>query len=658
VQLPLPSTYDPLLVTFSFAMAMAAAYTSLDVAGRTPSRRDDHERLWMVAGSLTMGLGIWSMHFIGMVAFHIGLAIQFDVATTLVSLGCSVAGAAVALRTVSAATLTWGRWAGGTLLMGSTLGAMHYLGMSAMRMQAVVTYDPFWFAASGLIAVGASGLALWLAFEARSESLATWSGRKVGSAAVLGTAIAGMHYAGMAAAKFLPTVCAPPTLPTLDISHLGIAAIACATLFVMMASLLSAYKANLQAKQADLDAITVLNAELKASEERYRQLADAMPQIVWTATADGRIEYVNRGWSDYTGQPIDADLREAWLAAVHPDEVDATMEQWFAAVRGGTIFETAYRLRRGSDGSYRWHLGRAIPARDAAGQVERWYGTYTDIHEQRELAEELRRHRQRVELEVALRTRELAEREEALQTANHELRQADRHKDEFLSVISHELRTPLNFITGFASVLADGLAGPVTQLQADHLGKILNGADRMLLLVNDLLDFAKLQYGKFELSPAPTRFPALVDEALALMAPIAAQKGLQLEAVHGADVEIQVDGPRITQVLTNLLSNAIKFTDAGSVRVRSAIEGHELITYVEDQGCGIAAEHLPRLFQRFQQLDMSDTRRAGGTGLGLVICKALVEAHGGTIGLASIPGEGTTVRFSLPLAARPAAVSV
>jgi signal transduction histidine kinase len=249
----------------------------------------------------------------------------------------------------------------------------------------------------------------------------------------------------------------------------------------------------------------------------------------------------------------------------------------------------------------------------------------------------------RIESEVAARTEELRD-------SNEQLRQADRYKDEFLSVISHELRTPLNFITGFASVLADEISGPLNPAQRAQMANILNGADRMLLLVNDLLDFAKLHSGKFDLAPAPTAYAPLVHEAIALMAPIAAQKGVTLTAGDVASRVIPCDGGRLIQVLTNLLSNAIKFTEPGGrVTVHASLRGAEVLTRVADTGCGIAAADVPKLFHRFQQLEMGSTRKAGGTGLGLAISKALVEAHGGHIGVESTLGVGSTFWFSLPL---------
>ncbi|MFN3430575.1 MAG: ATP-binding protein, partial [Candidatus Sericytochromatia bacterium] len=245
---------------------------------------------------------------------------------------------------------------------------------------------------------------------------------------------------------------------------------------------------------------------------------------------------------------------------------------------------------------------------------------------------------------------ERAQRERLQAAQIAKLEELDRYKDEFLSVISHEMRTPLNFIMGFASLMDEGLAGPISPTHKQYVGRIMAGAERMLALVNDLLDYAKLRAGKVELAIAEVAYAPLVDEVVATLAPLAAPRGLTILAAVDVDVPLGADGPRVVQVVSNLIGNAIKFCTDGTITVRARVTDGAVLTEVADTGPGIAPEDLPRLFNRFEQLDMGETRAAGGTGLGLAIVKELVEAHGGTVGVSSVPGEGTTFWFTLPLA--------
>ncbi|HBN08846.1 MAG TPA: hypothetical protein DD435_09420 [Cyanobacteria bacterium UBA8530] len=245
----------------------------------------------------------------------------------------------------------------------------------------------------------------------------------------------------------------------------------------------------------------------------------------------------------------------------------------------------------------------------------------------------------------------ITERKEKLQQEQSEtLGQTDRLKDEFLSVISHELRTPLNAVLGFGSLLEDGAAGPLSVKQGHFVSMILKGGERMLALIDDLLDFASMQAGKFDVSPDETDFPALVEETSACFEPTAEENKIRIDSSINVPVPVYLDRRRIQQVLANLLSNAIKFTPkGGKIRVRAFLEEGQLVTEVSDDGLGISSEDLPKLFTPFKQLDMGLTRTAGGVGLGLSISKAIVDSHGGTIEADSEFGWGSTFTFRIPL---------
>ncbi|HBN07324.1 MAG TPA: hypothetical protein DD435_01320 [Cyanobacteria bacterium UBA8530] len=232
------------------------------------------------------------------------------------------------------------------------------------------------------------------------------------------------------------------------------------------------------------------------------------------------------------------------------------------------------------------------------------------------------------------------------------LREAYAIKDQFLSIVSHELRTPLNSINGFGSILEDEIAGPLNQQQHEYLRKMLRGADLLNFLVNNLLDLTQILAGEFTITPSEMNLREVAAGVIDDLKSKAASKGLTLRFEGPDDLPpVLADEIRVVQVLSNLVDNAIKFTpEGGKIWVRACAIGAFLRIEVEDTGVGIVPEDIPKLFKRFSQLDMSATRKAGGTGLGLSISKAIIEAHGGEIGVESTPGKGSTFWFTLPLA--------
>lgn len=231
------------------------------------------------------------------------------------------------------------------------------------------------------------------------------------------------------------------------------------------------------------------------------------------------------------------------------------------------------------------------------------------------------------------------------------LQQADKLKDQFLGIVSHELRTPLNGIQGFGSILADGLAGELSAEQAHYVHRILDSSDILLGLVDELLDVSRIQAGKFTLERQAVEVSALVKEALVERGTQALEKGLSILNEVPADLPVvDADPRRVRQMLSNLLTNAIKHTpEGGAIALRAHVEGETVRLAVSDTGVGIAPEQLPRVFEAFTQVDMSNTRQVGGVGLGLFIVKMLVEAHGGELGVESEVGQGSTFWFTLPV---------
>lgn len=231
------------------------------------------------------------------------------------------------------------------------------------------------------------------------------------------------------------------------------------------------------------------------------------------------------------------------------------------------------------------------------------------------------------------------------------LAQTEKLKAQFVATMSHELRTPLNVVLGFASLLADEAFGALSQPQAEAADKVVEAAERLAYLINDLLDFSRMQAGLLELNIAPLAFAPVAQEVLAEFAPLARSKSLAIEEeIPESLPPVPADPDRLRQMLQHLLDNAIKFTPSGgTVGLRARAEDDALVVEVWDTGIGIPERALPHLFERFYQADSSNTRQYGGTGLGLAMVKELAERQGGYVEAETCEGEGSTFRFRLPL---------
>ena len=256
-----------------------------------------------------------------------------------------------------------------------------------------------------------------------------------------------------------------------------------------------------------------------------------------------------------------------------------------------------------------------------------------------------------VDLRERLRAEEIRRRSAELEMQNRRIQEASRLKSEFLANMSHELRTPLNAIIGFAELLHDGQVPPDSPTHKEFLGDILTSGRHLLQLINDILDLAKVEAGKLEFRPERVEVPKLVGEVVAILRASAAHKQIRIETeVDPGVAMLTIDPARLKQVAYNYLSNALKFTPSGgSVTLRIKPDDGDLFRLeVEDTGIGIAASDLGRLFVEFQQLEAGAAKRHQGTGLGLALTRRLVEAQGGSVGVKSEVGVGSTFHACLP----------
>ncbi|RYX84623.1 response regulator [bacterium] len=368
------------------------------------------------------------------------------------------------------------------------------------------------------------------------------------------------------------------------------------------------------------------------SEQRYRFVTEMMPQIVWVTRPDGYHEYYNSRWYDYTGQTEGHSMGEGWANPLHPDDVERSQRRWEHSLQTGELYEIEYRFRR-FDGIYRWFLGRAAPQRDENGRIMRWFGTCTDIDDQKRSETE----------RVAALEREARARQDA--------ESANRLKDEFLAIVSHELRTPLTPIMGWVEMLRDSDTEAAFRYQAYDV--IERNARAQSQIINDLLDVSRIITGKMRLDTRVLDLNRVLFSAIQTCESAALAKGVQVvRELPGEPTLMTGDADRLQQVAWNLISNAIKFTPRGGrVTVRLERVESALQFCVEDTGAGIDSDFVPYVFERFRQADSTPTRRHGGLGLGLSIVRHLVEQHGGEVSVTSKGrNNGSTFYVRLPIA--------
>ena len=371
----------------------------------------------------------------------------------------------------------------------------------------------------------------------------------------------------------------------------------------------------------------------RRAELQFSTLAETMPQLVWSTTGEGYHDYYNNRWYEYTGMPREGAQGWNWKTFLHPSDYDRTVELWTHSLKTGEAYSIEYRFRDASTGQYRWFIGRALPLRDERGRIIRWFGTCTDIDDAK---------RAQTDRDAALT---------AAQLARVEAETANRAKADFLATMSHELRTPINAALGYSELLAMGVRGPVTPAQLEDLARIQRSQRVLLSLVNDILNFARLEAGQIEFHLADVQLDDALESLEAMIAPQVRAKGLTYTQ-SGCDehVRMRADNEKLQQVLLNLLTNAVKFTAAGGeIELACNADEQWVEISVRDTGRGIDPAQIDRVFEPFVQLDRHLTHVSQqGVGLGLAISRDLMRAMGGDLRATSLPGVGSTFVARIP----------
>lgn len=627
----LPGTYSPGLVALSVCIAILAATVALSASGRVAATVSTGGRAaWLVAGGACMGGGIWGMHFVGMLAFSLPCGITYEPLLTLGSMAPGMLASGIALMVISRGDRVTLRDLGiGAVLMGGGIGAMHYSGMAAMRLDAMLHYDIGMALLSVVVAIGLAFVSLSALFLLRRNERLRALALPI-AAVVMGCTVAGMHYTAMQAALFFPIASTGSATSSFDPTTLAIVItllIVCFGAATMAAAFAGRQLETATFLRREMTERAALEQEARAGHARLQSIIDNVQEAIVTSDCDGTIQHWSPGAERIFGYSAAEAIGKnvtlvmpGVMAARHSGFIDAYLRTGDAKIIGSGR-EVEGQRRDGSAVP----LELSISEARVEGRV-----FFTGIL--RDITERKRTHAQLVE-------------------AREQADAANRAKSMFLANMSHEIRTPLNPIIGMAHLLQKT---DLDRVQAEYARKIHQSGRHLLGVINDILDFSKVEAGQLQLEKTDFELHEILDSIASVITERAAAKGLEVifHVPPGLPRHYRGDPLRLSQILINFANNAVKFTAAGEIEV--AVEARaetpdtvDLHFTVRDTGIGISDEQKGLLFQSFQQADESTTRRFGGTGLGLAIARRLATLMGGTVGVDSIPGAGSTFWLDL-----------
>lgn len=348
--------------------------------------------------------------------------------------------------------------------------------------------------------------------------------------------------------------------------------------------------------------------ELLLSREQFRFLADQIPVIVWTARPDGHTDYFNDRWHEYTGISKEEASGDGWLKVVHPEDVSLAEKVWKYSVDTGEPYEIEYRFKRASDNTYRWHLGYGLPFRDETGQIIAWFGTATDIEEQKQAIEK---------------------------------------RDEFIGIASHELKTPLTTVKAYLEIISSYKKEALPESIKEYVSKAQGAMKKLQNLVNDLLDVSKIHGGQLLYDKVEFNLIDLVGTCIENFNYLYPERHLICDCTDHLLVYGNVG--RIEQVIMNLISNAVKYSaDKTDISIIAKSEDNRAVVSVIDSGIGLSEEQKSRIFERFYRVE-DKKFLTSGLGMGLYISSEIIKSHGGVLKVSSNFGVGSTFSLELPL---------
>jgi NO-binding membrane sensor protein with MHYT domain/nitrogen-specific signal transduction histidine kinase len=615
----LVGSYDYTLVALSVLIAMFASYAALDLAGRVTAAGGWTRAVWLLGGAGAMGIGIWSMHYIGMLAFILPIPVAYHWPTVLLSLIAAILASVVALDVVSRQKMGWFRALAGSVLMGAGIAGMHYIGMAAMRLPAMCQFDSFLVVLSVVFAVLISLAALWITFHFRDEKTGIgWE--KLAGAVVMGAAIPVMHYTGMAAANFTPSGMPTDLSHAVTISTLGTGGIAAVTFIVLGLALLTSWVDRRFATQT-----------LEVQEEKLQQteayLSEAQ-RLSHTGSFGWRVSTGDIIWSEESFRIFQYDRTtkptvELILRRVHPEDAALVQQTIERAAQGGKDFEHEYRLVM-SNGSIKHVHVVAHALNDVSGSVE-FVGAVMDVTERKRAEEERERLRQ----------------------VHEDLARVNRvtTMGELTASLAHEVNQPIAGAITNANACLRWLAGDIPNLEEARAAarRIVKDGTRAAEIISRIRLLFKKGTPERELVDVNEVIRDMID----LLRSEATQYSISVRTELTADLpRVMGDRVQLQQVLMNLILNGIEaMKDVVGTRELALksqqTENEQLLLTVRDTGKGLPP-------QRDQVFDAFFTTKPQGLGMGLSISRSIVESHGGRLWTADNSPRGATFSLTLP----------
>lgn len=595
-------SHNYLLVALSIGIAIFASYTALDLANSVTAARGRARYAWLFGGSVAMGVGIWSMHFIAMLAFSVpGVQIAYDIPLLILSVLVAVAASAVTLYVVSRDSISVNAYVVSSLFMGAAIAGMHYIGIGSMRMGAEISWNFYLVLLSLAIAVLASFAALWLAFRFRDDFTERAFWLRGGAGVVMGFAISGMHFTAMAAMRITATAEVSFRRDEL-LATSGLAA------FVIAATLLVL---GIAVTGSIID--RALSRRV-AMTEQVTTILESITDAFFSVDRNWNFTYVNKMAHDtikpMTGRdPGNVLGKNLWETVPTLQGTRYQLEYQQAMATGNpNIFEDYLQPLQ------MWLEVRVYPSRDG----------------------------------LSIYFRNITSRKQAEQ----EREKAIRSRDEFLSVASHELRTPITSMKLQTQLMKKNIAkGDPTAFAPERVTKLVDQFDRQVnritRLVEDMLDISRIATGRLTMVREEMNLCEVVKEISERYMDIFTAAGGKLEVHCGGATLGFWDHIRVEQVISNLLTNAVKYAPGKPAHVSVAPENGMAVLKVRDEGRGISPEDQKRIFKKFERAVSSED--GSGLGLGLFIVRSILVMHQGSIEVESELGKGTTFIVKLPM---------